>query len=83
MPIVVFEVKGVPRHRREGLVIAVESAGRHMRGSYEAWIVPSRADSGLCIRITGPMGFFRQAQIGNDLTDAEVGEQVRQALAAL
>jgi len=82
MAIVVFDLSGVPKHRREGLVSAVQSAGRHVRGSYEAWIVRSRVDRGFCIRITGPGGFFRQAEIGFDVTDAEVGEQVRQALAA-
>ena len=82
MPILIFEMNSVPLHRREGLEETIAAAGQHLRGAHEAWIVRSRARDGFCIRITGPGGFFRQAEFGCEQTDAEVGEHIRQALLA-
>jgi hypothetical protein len=38
MPLTVFDVKGIPGHRRERIEGAVVAAGRHAVGPYEAWI---------------------------------------------
>ncbi|HEY1340217.1 MAG TPA: hypothetical protein VGF59_22050 [Bryobacteraceae bacterium] len=80
MPITVFDASGVPEHRRESLEQAVEAAGRTARGNHEAWIVPSSARKGFCVRITGPDGFYRQADFGYEQSDAEVSERIRQVL---
>ena len=80
MPILVFEISGVPTNRRQRLQETITAVGERLRGVHEAWVVRSQAGDGFCIRITGPGGFFRQAEFSEEETDAEVGEHIRQAL---
>jgi len=80
MPILVFGMSGVPAHRRAGLEAVIEAAGRHVRGAHEAWVVWARGHNRFSIRITGPDGFFRQEEFDCHQTDAEVGDEIRQAL---
>jgi hypothetical protein len=82
VPILIFEISGVPLDRREGLGETVMASGQHLHGIHEAWIVRSRARDRFCVRITGPDGFFRQGEFGYEQTDAEIGEHIRQALLA-
>ena len=39
MPLTVFQVKGIPGHRRERIESAVVAGGRHVLAPHEAWIV--------------------------------------------
>ena len=80
MPIDVFAIEGVPDSRRRGVEQAVEFAGKRLPGAHEAWVVPARAGSGFCIRITGPDGFFCQAELVGDETEAEIKDKVMRAL---
>jgi hypothetical protein len=38
MPVTVFQIKGIPGHRRERIETAVIAGGRHASGPHEAWI---------------------------------------------
>jgi hypothetical protein len=80
MPIDVFAIEGLPDSRRRGVEQAVETAGRRLPGAHEAWVVPARAGVGFCVRITGPDGFFCQAELAGDETDAEIKDKVLRAL---
>jgi hypothetical protein len=59
MPVTVFDVKGVPGHRRERIEAAVVAGGKHVDASYEAWIAGDPFRGGFRLLITGPHGFER------------------------
>jgi len=59
MPVTVFDIKGVPGHRRERIETAVVSGGKHVKGHYEAWIAADPFKGGFRLLITGPHGFER------------------------
>lgn len=80
MPIDILAVEGLPDGRRRGVEQAVATAGKRLPGVHEAWVVPARAGVGFCVRITGPDGFFCQAELSGDETDAEVMDKVMRAL---
>jgi hypothetical protein len=46
MPITVFEIRGIPGHRRERVEAAVVAGGKHLAGPH-----------GFKVLITGPHGF--------------------------
>ena len=61
MPITVFDVKGIPGDRREGIETAVVAGGAHTAVPYEAWIASAHFRGGFRVLITGPHGFERTA----------------------
>ena len=65
-PITVFDVKGVPGHRREHIEAAVVAGGKHASTPYEAWIAADPFKGGFRLLITGPHGFERTAIFGID-----------------
>ena len=38
MPVTVFDIKGLPGHRRERIEAAVVAGGKHTKAPHEAWI---------------------------------------------
>jgi hypothetical protein len=38
MPLTVFDVKGIPSHRRERIESAVVAGGKDATGQHEAWV---------------------------------------------
>jgi hypothetical protein len=38
MPLTVFDIKGIPGHRRERIEAAVIAGGKDATGAHEAWI---------------------------------------------
>lgn len=59
MPITVFDIKGVPGHRRERIEAAVIADGKSVSGPREAWIATDPFKGGFRVLITGPHGFER------------------------
>jgi hypothetical protein len=80
MPIIVFDVKGVPGHRRERIEAAVAAGGKHVSTSYEAWIAADPFRGGFRLLITGPHGFERNVTLEVDDAPAVIAERVRQTL---
>ena len=80
MPIIVFDVKGVPGHRRERIEAAVAAGGKHVSTSYEAWIAADPFRGGFRLLITGPHGFERTVIFAVDDAPAVIAERVRQTL---
>jgi hypothetical protein len=67
MPITVFDVKGVPGHRRERIEAAVVAGGKHRQACrYEAWIAADPFKGGFRLLITGPHGFERSVMFAID-----------------
>ena len=79
MPITVFDVRGVPGHRRERIEAAV-ACGRHVSLPYEAWIVADPFKGGFRLLITGPNGFERTVTLAVDDDPAAIADRVRQTL---
>jgi hypothetical protein len=61
MPVTVFDVKGVPGHRRERIEAAVVAGGKHASVSFEAWISADPFKKGFRLLITSPQGFERMS----------------------
>jgi hypothetical protein len=80
MPITVFDVKGVPGHRRECIEAAVVAGGKHARVSYEAWIAADPFRGRFRLLITGPHGFERTVTLAVDDNPAVIADRVRQTL---
>ena len=80
MPITVFDVKGVPGHRRERIEAAVVAGGKHVSVSYEAWIAADRLRGGFRLLITGPNGFERTVTLAVDDDPAVIADRIRQTL---
>ena len=80
MPITVFDVKGVPGHRRERIEAAVVAGGKHGSVSYEAWIAADPFKGGFRLLITGPHGFERTVTLSVDDDAALIADRVRQTL---
>ena len=80
MPITVFDVRGVPGHRRERIEAAVVTGGRHVSLPYEAWIVADPFKGGFRLLITGPNGFERTVTLAVDDDPAAIADEVRQTL---
>ena len=79
MPLTVFQIKGVPGHRRERIEAAVVAGGKSTRGPHEAWIA---ADPRGMVRVlmTGPDGFERSVGFAPDEAAAGITEMVRASL---
>jgi hypothetical protein len=80
MPLTVFDIKGVPGHRRERLEAAVVAGGKHARGPHEAWMAADPFKGGFRVLITGPQGFERTVLFAIDDDPAVVAERVRETL---
>ena len=80
MPITVFDVRGVPGHRRERIEAAVVTGGRHVSLPYEAWIVADPFKGGFRLLITGPHGFERTVTLAIDDDPAVIADRVRETL---
>jgi hypothetical protein len=57
VPLTVFDCKGIPATRREGIEAAVIAGGKHVAGPHEAWIAADPARGDVRVIITGPLGF--------------------------
>jgi hypothetical protein len=80
MPITVFDVKGVPRARRERIEAAVVAGGRHTMGQHEAWIAADPFNGGFRVLITGPHGFERTVTFAIDDDPALIAERVKETM---
>jgi len=80
MPITVFDVKGVPGHRRERIEAAVVAGGKHVSVSYEAWIAADPFKGGFRLLITGPHGFERSIMFAIDDDAVVIADRVRQTM---
>jgi len=77
MPLIVFDIRGIPATRRERIVAAVEAGGTDLKDSYEAWITSDPFGGGVRVLITGPLGFERAVLFALDEDSFEITEQVR------
>jgi len=80
MPLTVFQIKGVPGHRRERIEAAVVAGGRQATGPHEAWIATDPFRGGVKVLITGPHGFERTVTFALDDDPAVIAEQVRKTM---
>ena len=79
MPLTVFDIKGVPGHRRERIEAAVVAGGKHVRGPHEAWIAMDPRGT-VRVLITGPDSFERSVGFAPDEDAAVITEMVRESL---
>jgi hypothetical protein len=79
MPLTVFDIKGVPSHRRERIEAAVLAGGKWMEGPHEAWIAADPF-KGFRVLITGSHGFERIITFAIDDDPAVITARVREAL---
>jgi hypothetical protein len=80
MPVTVFQIKGIPGHRRERIEAAVVAGGRHASGPHEAWIATDPFRGGVKVLITGPHGFDRTVTFALDDDPAVIAERVRETM---
>jgi hypothetical protein len=80
MPITVFDVKGVPGHRRERIEAAIVAGGKDASVSYEAWIAADPFKGGFRLLLTGPHGFERTVALAIDDDAAVITDRVRKTL---
>ncbi|MFY9727686.1 MAG: hypothetical protein WB579_06505 [Bryobacteraceae bacterium] len=57
MPITVFDLKGIPGHRRERIEAAVVAGGKHTKAPHEAWIAADRFNGGFRVAHHGVARF--------------------------
>ena len=80
MPVTVFDIKGLPGHRREGIEAAVVAGGKRTRAPHEAWIAADPFKGGFRALITGSHGFERTVTFAIDDDSAVIAERVRETL---
>jgi hypothetical protein len=80
MPLTVFDIKGVPGHRRERIEAAVVAGGKHTQEPHEAWISADPFKSGFRVLITGALGFERTVMFALDDNPAVIAERIRETL---
>jgi hypothetical protein len=80
MPLTVFQIKGIPGHRRERIEAAVVAGGRHASGPHEAWIAADPFRGGVKVLITGRHGFERTLVFALDDDPAVIAERVRETM---
>jgi hypothetical protein len=80
MLVTVFDINGLPGHRRERIESAVIAGGKHTTGPREAWISADRFNSGFRVLITGSHGFERTMLFALDDDPAVIAERVRETL---
>jgi hypothetical protein len=82
MPLIVFDIKGVPGQRRERIEAAVVAGGKHASGPHEGWITADPFRGGFKVLITGPHGFERTVAFALDDDPAVIADRVRETLEA-
>jgi hypothetical protein len=80
MPLTVFDIKGIPGHRRERIEAAVVAGGKHVSAPHEAWIATDPFTGGFRVLITGPHGFERIVVFAIDDDPVVIAERVREML---
>jgi hypothetical protein len=80
MPLTVFDIQGIPDHRRESIEAAVVAGGKRASGPHEAWIAADVFKGGVKILITGPQGFERTVTFALDDDPAVIAERVRETM---
>ena len=80
MPITVFDIKGVPGHRRERIEAAVVALGKNARGPHEAWIAADPFKNGFRVLITGPQRSEHAVVLALDDHPAVITERVRETM---
>jgi hypothetical protein len=80
MPITVFEMRGIPGHRRERIEAAVVAGGKHTTAPHEAWITADPFRGGFKVLITGRHGFERTMVFALDDDPAVIAERVRETV---
>jgi hypothetical protein len=80
MPVTVFDIKGLPGHRRERIEAAVVAGGKHAKGPHEAWIAADPFKGGFRVLMTGPHGFERTMTFAIDDDPSDIAERVRETL---
>jgi len=80
MPLTVLDTKGLPVTRRERIEDAVQTGGKNVSQSYEAWIAADPFRSGVRVLITGPQGFERAVFFATDEEATEITRRVRETL---
>jgi hypothetical protein len=80
MPVTVFDIKGLPGHRRERIEAAVVAGGKHPKAPHEAWIAADPLKGGFRILITGAHGFERTVTFAIDDDSSAIAERVRETL---
>jgi hypothetical protein len=80
MPLTVFDIKGIPGHRRERIEAAVVAGGKHATGPHEAWIATDLSMGGVRVLITGPQGFERVVTFTLSDDPAVIAERVRETM---
>lgn len=80
MPLTVFDVKGVPGHRRERIEAAVVAGGKHTEEPREAWISADPFRRGFRVLITGAHGFERNVIFALDDDPGVIAERIRETL---
>jgi hypothetical protein len=76
MPIIVFDVKGVPGNRRERIEAAVIAGGKHVSAPLEAWIAADPFKGGFRLLITGPHGFERTVMLAVDALNQQISSSL-------
>ena len=56
MPLTVFDIKGIPGHRRERIEAAVIAGGKDATGAHEAWIAADVLTCGVKVLIARAQG---------------------------
>jgi hypothetical protein len=74
----VFDMRGIPGHRRERIEAAVVAGGKHTTGPHEAWITADPFRGGFKVLITGPHGFERTVVFAPDDDPAVIAARVRE-----
>ena len=80
MPLTVFDIQGIPGHRRERIEAAVVAGGKHVSAPPEAWIAADPFKGGFRVLITGPDGFERIVVFAIDDDPVGIAERVRETL---
>jgi hypothetical protein len=80
MPVTVFDIKGLPGHRRERIEAAIVTGGKHTQTPLEAWISADPFKGGFRVLMTGPHGFERTVTFAIDDDPAVISERVRETL---
>ena len=80
MPITVFEMRGIPAHRRERIEAAVGAGGKSVSEPHEAWIAADPFRGGFKVLITGPHGFERTVTFALDEDPVLIAQRVRETL---
>ena len=80
MPITVFEMRGIPGHRREPSEATIVAGAKHSTGPHEAWVTADPFRGGFKVLITGPYGFERTVTFALGDDPAVIAERVRETV---